>query len=202
MKRSTRNPRLARQTIIEKSAPIFNQYGYSGTRMDMLIEATGYQKGGIYKHFSSKMDLAKAAFQHNYEKLKAGYLEKIMEEATPKAKLIAFVDNYQDFIKFAPVKGGCPILNTAIEADDANEDMRLLALEALEDWTKILSKIIRDGQKNGTFLKQEKPKVIAQFIISIVEGAIMMGKLKRDKKLMQNVGHQMMNYIELAIFKD
>jgi len=39
MKRATRNPEKTRQEIIEKSAPIFNQHGYAGTKMDMIIKA-------------------------------------------------------------------------------------------------------------------------------------------------------------------
>jgi len=42
--------------------------------MGMLIEATGFQKGGIYNHFESKAALAEAAFHHNYTKLRQNYV--------------------------------------------------------------------------------------------------------------------------------
>ena len=69
MKRTTRNAVKTRQEIIEKSAPIFNVHGYAGTKIQMLVDATGYQAGGIYRHFTNKENLAKAAFQYNYELL-------------------------------------------------------------------------------------------------------------------------------------
>ena len=70
MKRATRNAAKSKQEIIEKAAPVFNQYGYAGTKLDMLIKATGFQKGGIYCHFDSKMDLARAVFKYNFASIK------------------------------------------------------------------------------------------------------------------------------------
>ena len=45
---------MTRQRIIEESAPIFNQRGYAGCSMQDVMEATGLEKGGIYRHFESK----------------------------------------------------------------------------------------------------------------------------------------------------
>src|ERR1700683_4139331 len=47
-----------RQEIIRKAAPIFNQKGYDGAALSDLMRATGLEKGGIYRHFGSKQELA------------------------------------------------------------------------------------------------------------------------------------------------
>ena len=54
-----------RQFIVEKSAPIFNKKGYSGTSLHDLTEATGLTKGGIYGNFENKDEIAAAAFEFN-----------------------------------------------------------------------------------------------------------------------------------------
>ena len=51
-----------RQEIIRKAAPVFNQKGYAGAALSDLMRATGLEKGGIYRHFSSKEALAAEAF--------------------------------------------------------------------------------------------------------------------------------------------
>src|ERR1700675_2894591 len=56
-----------RQEIIRKAAPIFNQRGYEGAAMSDLMRATGLEKGGIYRHFDSKEQLAAAAFDYAWE---------------------------------------------------------------------------------------------------------------------------------------
>jgi TetR/AcrR family transcriptional repressor of nem operon len=47
-----------RREIVEKAAPLFNQKGFEGTSLADLMQATGLKKGGIYRHFSGKRELA------------------------------------------------------------------------------------------------------------------------------------------------
>jgi hypothetical protein len=47
--------------IARKGAPLFNQKRCAGTPLADLMAATGLQKDGIYRHFSSKQELATAA---------------------------------------------------------------------------------------------------------------------------------------------
>jgi TetR/AcrR family transcriptional repressor of nem operon len=56
-----------RKKIVETAAPIFNQHGYKGSSLNDLIEATGLNKGGIYRHFSTKEGLAAEAFDYRWE---------------------------------------------------------------------------------------------------------------------------------------
>src|ERR1700730_4389162 len=53
-----------RQRIIAQAAPLFNQRGYEGCSLQDLMNATGLQKGGIYRHFGSKEELAAEAFDY------------------------------------------------------------------------------------------------------------------------------------------
>ena len=59
---------LTRQRIIEQSAPIFNMNGYAGCSMQDVMSATGLEKGGIYRYFESKEELAAEAFKYSFGK--------------------------------------------------------------------------------------------------------------------------------------
>lgn len=56
-----------RQRIVAAAAPIFNRHGYEGSSLTDLMAATGLGKGGIYRHFSSKEELAAEAFDYTWE---------------------------------------------------------------------------------------------------------------------------------------
>jgi len=43
-----------RERIVAEAAALFNQRGYEGGSMSELMKATGLEKGGIYRHFSSQ----------------------------------------------------------------------------------------------------------------------------------------------------
>jgi len=53
-----------RQRIIAEAAPLFNQRGYEGCSIQDIMSATGLEKGGIYRHFESKEELAAEAFDY------------------------------------------------------------------------------------------------------------------------------------------
>src|SRR5258707_15328517 len=55
---------LTRDRILAQAAPIFNQRGFAGCSMQDLMDATGLEKGGIYRHFQSKEELAAEAFKY------------------------------------------------------------------------------------------------------------------------------------------
>src|SRR3979411_3564223 len=55
-----------RRKIVEAAAPIFNKSGYEGSSLADLMEATGLKKGGIYRHFASKEELAAAVFDYSW----------------------------------------------------------------------------------------------------------------------------------------
>ena len=46
-----------KQFIIEKTAPLFNMKGYSGTSMSDITAATGLTKGSMYGNFENKTKL-------------------------------------------------------------------------------------------------------------------------------------------------
>jgi TetR/AcrR family transcriptional repressor of nem operon len=55
------------QRIIERAAGLFNRRGYAGTALSDLMRAAKLKKGGIYRHFDSKEDLAAEAFDHAWK---------------------------------------------------------------------------------------------------------------------------------------
>ena len=69
------------------------------------MEETGLEKGGIYRHFESKEDLAVAAFDYAWSEIKQRRLAILNEIPTPLGKLRGMVDNFA--AKPSAVPGGC-----------------------------------------------------------------------------------------------
>src|SRR5258708_4760484 len=110
---------LTRREIVKKAAPLFNRKGYEGTSLSDLMQATGLQKGGIYRHFSSKQQLAGEAFDYSWEKAVSGRLEGVNEVPNSVHRLRKMIDNFVEK-REGLVPGGCPLINTAVESDDRN----------------------------------------------------------------------------------
>ena len=85
-----------RQEIIRKAAPIFNQRGYDGAALSDLMKATGLEKGGIYRHFESKEQLAAEAFDYAWGLAIETRFEGTQQIPNTVDRLKQVVRNFQD----------------------------------------------------------------------------------------------------------
>jgi TetR/AcrR family transcriptional regulator, transcriptional repressor for nem operon len=175
-----RNATLTKANIIEKASVIFNTKGYAGTSIQDIMDGTGLKKGGIYRHFQSKEEIATEAFKHAYQKLKKAYTEALAAAELPDEKLILFLDTLKKFCVNSPVEGGCPILNTATEVDDTNASLRNEVCRAAWDWENIIATVFQKGIDMGIFKPTTNAGGEARIFVMNVEGSLMMGKLHRD----------------------
>ena len=186
-----------RQEIIRKAAPIFNQRGYDGAAMSDLMKATGLEKGGIYRHFESKEQLAAEAFDYAWRETfdaRTHYLEAI---PTTVDRLRQLVANFVERRGTSP--GGCPLLHTAIDTDDGNPVLRERAREALRGWRSYIVSIIRAGIKAREIRSRVDAKELATLIISSLEGAIMIYRLERTEEALRGAQAHLDNYLETQV---
>lgn len=176
-----------RQFVIEKSAPIFNKLGYAGTSLTDLIEATGLTKGSIYGNFENKDEVALEAFRFNVRKMAQHFKAAMDKKVSYREKLLVYPDMYEHFYSNGFLDGGCPILNTSVEADDALPVLKLQARKAFLNWKSAVAGLIEEGQKIGEFKAAHNPEQVAFTILAIIEGTTMIAKLMDDEKHIKNV---------------
>ena len=199
MKRTTRNAEKTKLEIIERSASVFNIHGFAGTSMKMLVDATGFQMGGIYRHFATKQALAKAVFTYNYQTVVKPNLE-FDPTLNPKQKLIKLIDGYKKMVVNPKIKGGCPILNIATEVDDTNEEFRALMASFMEETIKSIITVFEEGKLEGYFKPSIDSRKEALYLYATFEGAILLGKISRDISILMDVFDKLCSYLEHTIF--
>lgn len=166
-----------RNYIIEKTAPIFNMKGYAGTSLQDITAATGLTKGSIYGNFANKDEVALAAFDYNFNNNVLRIESAMRAQTTAKGKLLVYVSIYQNFITGTISLGGCPILNTATDADDTHPALREKALKAVLSWKKRIIKLVEEGIENKEIALDSNAEQIALTVIAMIEGGIMISRL-------------------------
>jgi TetR/AcrR family transcriptional repressor of nem operon len=184
-----------RQFIIETTAGIFNMKGYAGTSMSDITEATGLTKGSIYGNFGNKEDVALAVFDHNAAKVSQIIQQHIQKATTYHDKLMVYAQVYDQFTRGSFPAGGCPILNTAIEADDTNSLLKDRAAKAVLKWKRNIQELIQGGVTAGEFKEGLDHMQIALSIIALIEGGIMISKVTNSQSNMDKI----MQTVELLI---
>ena len=186
-----------RQAIVEQAAVVFNQRGYWGASLSDLMEATGLQKGGIYNHFGSKEALALEAFEHNTGVVRAMLRDALAGHRHAADRLHAVVDVFRRIVEAPPFPGGCPIQNTAVEADDTHPALRDRAratADELVDGT--LARIVERGVQRGELDPATDAGEVATVVMAALEGAIMLSRLQGSPVAMQTTAAHLDRWIE------
>ena len=187
-----------RQEIIRKAAPIFNQRGYDGAALSDLMRATGLEKGGIYRHFDSKQQLAAEAFDHAWKLAMDARFEGTHEISNAVDRLKQIVRNFRDR-RAGLVPGGCPRLNTAIDSDDGNPQLRAKARQALSSWLDRLQEIANEGKRRGEVSHETDAARLAMLIVSTLEGSFMVRRLQKEDDALDFACRHLEEYLETAV---
>ena len=187
-----------RREIIRKAAPIFNQRGYDGAALSDLMKATGLEKGGIYRHFDSKQQLATEAFDYAWAlalDMRFAGTEKITNTVD---RLKQILRNFRDR-RAGLVSGGCPLLNTAIDSDDGNPQLREKARRALAGWLERLRSIVEEGQRRREISREIDSSELATLIVGTLEGSLMVSRLERVAQPLELACHHLEEYLETKV---
>jgi AcrR family transcriptional regulator len=166
-----------RQFIIERTSSIFNKKGYAGTSLSDLTEATGLTKGSIYGNFKNKEEVAAEVFEYNSGKVRKQIQERIQRANSYHDKLLVYAKVYHSFTRGDFIPGGCPILNTAVDADDTNPLLKDKAARAVIRWKTGIENLIKAGIEAGELKPDIHATETALSMIAMIEGGIMISKV-------------------------
>lgn len=184
-----------RDRIVRSAATVFSERGFFGASMSDLLAATGLQKGGLYNHFASKEELALESFGWA-----VGYVEQRFTDALAGTKgavdrLLAIVEVIRGLVDDRALPGGCPILTTAIEADDTMPALRDRAREAMTRWQKLIGSNVKAGVARGELRPDADPYAVATIVTATLEGAVFLSKLYDDPVPMRRAVDHVERYV-------
>lgn len=193
--------KITRNFIIEKAATIFNKNGYAGSSMSSLMKETGLQKGGIYNHFKNKEEIVLEAFDYSIKKHNYAVYESYKHKKGALEKIHAIIKFYESYPLNPIIEGGCPIVNTAVDADNTNPELKMRVKNVLTGWISNLSFLIREGQKNGEFKTSINVENIASYIVTTLQGSVVVARSFEDYSYMENIIKQLFEFVDQKLIK-
>jgi len=171
-----------RDKIIRNAISLFNKKGYRATSLSDITKALGMSKGAIYGNFLNKEEVAIASFDYAVSKVIDQLSADISAQKTAPLKLKAILTYYGKYIENPPIEGGCPIINTSIEADDNHPDLRLRVVDTITRIKDSLKKVIARGIQEGQLRENIDIELYATMFYAAIEGAIVMSRVEANMK--------------------
>jgi AcrR family transcriptional regulator len=185
----------SRETILSAAVDLFHAQGVHATGLDEILRKSGTGKGQFYHYFESKDDLIHHTLRHFLELLKSGAIPVKLE-----IESWSDLEHWFQFFIAAQKAGGCarscPIATIAAEVDDHQKLLRQDACEIF-DWVRgSLVRFFAAMKKRGELRAGCDPDSLADFCQSIMQGGLLMAKIRRDSTPFEHSVQHALAYVK------
>jgi TetR/AcrR family transcriptional repressor of nem operon len=188
-----------KEQILEVATRLMAVQGYHRTALDDVLRESGAGKGNFYHYFRSKEDLGYAILDRLLAHFEARTLTPILRTAdrAPLDQVEAFLDQILATQRARNCVGGCPLGNLAAELADAHEGFRQRLAEGFERWRECLGAALGRAQTAGALAGDVDPEGLARFLVASLEGAILLTKVQKDIRIMEDCVAELRRHLAL-----
>jgi TetR/AcrR family transcriptional repressor of nem operon len=194
------NLKRTREDILESVINAVHRNGLTATGLSKLFDLSGASSGSFYNYFSSKQELGHALIDFEWEKLKTHILEPSKQQSeSPIDQLFWILEVLEKKQHKEPFCGGCLLGNLIVDLAEQDPSFREHLAQIFSQWEDALAERLIQAQEQGNLKPKTDPKILAGQIMTVLEGAMLMGKLYQDTDRLHqgfNVARQL---ITLAI---
>jgi TetR/AcrR family transcriptional repressor of nem operon len=91
--------------------------------------------------------------------------------------------------------GGCPLGNLASELSDVHEGFRARLAEVFSAWRDRITEALREARRRQMLSEACRPEAVAHFLVASLEGAILMTKVTKDIRVMEQCIDEVKRYL-------
>jgi len=192
--RTTRGDETRRR-ILAAAADLFHKQGVVATSPDQIIEASGTGKGQFYHYFRNKEGLVHEVLLTYLDAIRNGD-NLLGRDIGSWSDLEQWFKSQLGLQKRFRMTRGCPfgtIGNDVTESDELIRQDLSLIFEVAK--AKIASFFIKE-KASGRLPSDVREDQLADFCLATIQGAMLMGKVKRSSQLVENVVHEAMLHVK------
>jgi TetR/AcrR family transcriptional repressor of nem operon len=189
-----------RLRIIRAAADLFHQRGAHATSPDQIIEASQTGKGQFYYYFGNKEGLVHQVLQTYLDAIKAG-TAPIDYEISSWRDLEQWFLAHLALQKRYDMTRGCPFGTLANEVTESDELIRQdvnLIFEVVQH--RLAAFFLREKAK-GRLAKRADVQRMADFCIATIQGAMLMGKIRRSSQTVEVVAREAIAHLRSFLIK-
>jgi len=179
---------MKQREIIEKSIHVMFENGYNGTGVKDLTDAAGIPKGSLYNYFSNKEDYAKEALYYYYREMSTEQFDHLVDNSLKPLDRIKrfYTTMIYDFTDETNCKLGCFVGNLTQEMGGVSEVLREATYEIHNEIVGKIKNCLVDAEENGDMPKGKNIDILAEFIVSSWQGALLRIKATNNKEILDD----------------
>jgi TetR/AcrR family transcriptional repressor of nem operon len=181
--------------ILEAAINLIYERGANGTSVDDILKASNTGKSQFYHYFLNKDQLLLEVLKAQREKYPGKNLSDFNFASAEG------INNWLSAVRKDFLAGqyqhGCPIGNLASELGLASEEVKSAVVVTIAGWEAELTRGLKAQKLRGYLKPNAEPAEIAVFIISVIEGALLLSKTSSSPRYIDAAVNQINQYVKL-----
>lgn len=165
----------ARERIIEAASHLFYFEGYNQTGINQILKEAGSSKDSMYRHFSSKEDIAVTYLKGRHIMWVGNLLDFIKPKKTNKEKLIAGFDYLNDWLTEVEFRG-CGFQNIICDLPKDQQKIKDQVVLHKNELRDLIHDLLKDENQYTT----KEAEQLGDEILVLMEGAIILSQIQNN----------------------
>jgi TetR/AcrR family transcriptional regulator, transcriptional repressor for nem operon len=184
-----------RDRLVSTAMQLFREKGYGSTSVADLLRAADVNSGSLYNFFPGKQDLLLAVL----DAYRCGIREMLLRPAwqgvtDPIEKVFSLLARYRGLIVDTDCMYGCPIGSLALELHEPDPSVRGLLAANFAGWIDAVQEcLVEAGSRLPAHVDRRS---LAQFVLTTMEGAVMLTRTFRDVAYFDSAVNQLRTYFD------
>jgi TetR/AcrR family transcriptional regulator, transcriptional repressor for nem operon len=172
-------PPGSRDRLVDSALYLFWKHGYHATSVAGILAHAHVNAGSLYYFFRTKQALLHAVLERYLTGLDAIVMGPVAERILdPIDRIFGVLEFYRQNLLATDLTYGCPIGRLALEIPDDDATSRALIAANFAAWTAAIEASIRQARRR--LAADVDPASLAQFVLTVMEGAVMQARTHRD----------------------
>ncbi len=188
-------PTDTRMRILLAAMDLFWEKGFSSTSVADLLKRADVNAGSLYHFFPGKQDVLVAVLDLYHRGIWDMLLNPVWEGvADPIERVFALLAKYREHIVQTDCSYGCPIGSLALELHEPDPPVRELMAANFTAWAGAIEQCLRDA--GPRLPKRCDRAALARFVLTTMEGGVMLARTYRDVKPFDDAVAQLRDYFK------
>ncbi len=162
--------------VLDAAIDVFCSNGFTAASLSELTKATGLSVSSLYKAFGDKDGVFQRALNRYASLGDRAIADATATIGSARDKLAAIVTVYAGWSLGISGKRGCLVVAGLAELELLGQASARRLQDILVHRRAILCDLIEEGQRDGSIVSREPPAVLADLLLTIMQGMRVVGK--------------------------
>jgi len=186
-----------KERLLRQGMKLFYAEGFHGTTVDAVLASAGVPKGSFYHHFGSK-DVFGQAVLDRYLDFQIDLFDKwaAKKNLSTSAKLGGYFKEISQIFVKSGYQRACLAGKFSTEVAAASDSFRELLSAGMQLWKSRIVELLAAGQADGDVRQDRTAEDLADAVLSLIQGSLVIALSTRDKHTLAAVGATIKSVVE------